>query len=155
MFIRQFRPEDAPALAALFHASVHEIASRDYSEAQVHAWSPAPPDPGTYLDRAGDGRRLLVAVDDLGVPIGYGDLEPDGRIDHLYCRPEFVDRGVASALLEALEAAARSTGIDELHVEASEAARRLLQRRGFALGARREFEVNGVSIHNYRMTKRL
>ena len=155
MFIRDFRPEDAPALAALFHASVHEIASRDYSDAQVHAWSPAPPDPGFYLDRAGDGRRLLVAVDDLGRPTGYGDLEPDGHIDHLYCRPDVVGRGVASAMLEALEALARSEGIDELYVEASEAARRLLQRRGFVLGARCEFPVNGVLIHNYRMTKRL
>ena len=63
MRIRDFRPGDAPALAALFHASVREIGIRDYTAAQVAAWSPAPFDPAILIARAAE-RVFLVAVDE-------------------------------------------------------------------------------------------
>jgi putative acetyltransferase len=88
MRIRPFRPEDAPALAALFHAAVHGIAGHHYSQAQVDAWAPDVPGPARFLARASDGRSLLVAVDARGEPLAYGDLEADGHIDHLFCRPD-------------------------------------------------------------------
>ena len=153
MLVRRFEPQDAPALSRLFHAAVHEIGARDYTLEQLAAWSPAPPDPADLLERAADGRLLLVAVDDAGAPIAYGDLEPDGHIDHLYCRPDAAGAGIASALYDRLEAAARERGIARLHVEASEAAKRLLVRKGFTVERRRDFEIGGVDIHNYAMMK--
>jgi putative acetyltransferase len=42
-----------------------------------------------------------------------------------------------------------------LFVEASEAARRLFIRKGFAQVKRRDFLLPGVSIHNYLMEKKL
>lgn len=155
MRIRPFEPEDAPALARLFHAAVHEIACRDYAPEQLAAWSPAPPDAEAFIARAGDGRLLLVAVDEAGAPLAYGDVEPDGHIDHLYCRPDAAGTGIASALYDALERAARERGIQRLYVEASESARRLLERKGFTVDHRRDFAIRGVAIHNYAMTKRL
>jgi len=152
MLIRTFKPTDADALAALFHASVHHAGVRDYSPEQVAAWSPSKPDPESYL-RQSEGRLIFVAQDKNGEPIGYGDLEPDGHIDHLYCRPDVIGTGVGSALYVEIEAAARKVGISVLFVEASEAARRLFERRGFSIEARKCFTVNGVAIHNYRMSK--
>lgn len=153
--IRPFRPDDAPALAVLFFHSVREAALRDYSQTQVEAWAPEIADPSRYTDRAKDGRVFLVAVDAKDEPIAYGDLENDGHIDHLYCRPDYVGRGVASALYNRLEAAARARGMPRLYVEASELARRLFERKGFAVENRREFELRGVAIHNYAMFKNL
>ena len=152
MFIRDFKNSDADALAALFHASVREAGIREYSVEQVAAWSPLKPDPGMYLKQA-EGRTLLVAVDEDDRPVGYGDLEPNGHIDHLYCRPDMVGTGVGSAIYAAIEAAARRAGIAVLFVEASEGARRLFERRGFGVDARNDFTINGVPIHNYRMSK--
>jgi putative acetyltransferase len=152
MLIRPFKPQDANALAALFHASVREGGLGDYSSEQVSAWSPEMPNPRRYHKQA-EGRVFLVAENDKGEPIGYGDLEPDGHIDHLYCRPDAIGKGVGAALLEALQSAAKAAGLKVLFVEASEPAKRLFERRGFQLDHRREIEVNGVSIHNYRMTK--
>lgn len=153
--IRRFQPGDAALLAQLFHAAVHQIGSRHYSPEQVAAWSPAVPDPVRYLDNADDGRVFLVAADQGNRPVAYCDLEPDGHIDHLYCRPDCAGTGVSAALYRELEAIALKRHIPLLYVEASEAARRFLERRGFRLEARRDFEVNGVAIHNYRMTKSL
>ena len=155
MRIRPFLAKDAPALAALFHATIHGIAARDYSTAQLHAWSPAPPDPDRVLARATDGRTMLVAVDDEDEPLAYGDLEADGHIDHLYCRPDAAGTGVTAQLYDALEVVAVARGIARLYTEASEPARRFFARRGFALIARRDFKVRGVAIHNHAMEKRL
>lgn len=152
MYIRPFTPTDAEALASLYHAAVHEVGVRDYSPAQAAVWSPRPRSVALYIERAAT-RIVLVAVGDDGQPIGYGDLEPDGHIDHLYCRPDHIGTGVGSALCSALEEAARAHNIDFLFVEASEAARRLLERKGYHVEDRHDFEIDGVAIHNYRMTK--
>lgn len=96
---------------------------------------------------------FLVAVDDHGVIAGYGILEPSGLIDHLYCRPDVVGTGVGSAIFTAMEETACKAGISCLFTEASEAARRLFERRGFTMDARNDFTMNGVAIHNYRMSK--
>ena len=153
--IRPFQPEDAPALARLFHDAVHGIAAQHYSPAQVAAWAPAVPDPARFLARGADGRTLLVAEGLDGAPLAYGDVEADGHIDHLFCRPEAAGAGIAARLYAALEAAARERGIARLYTEASEPARRFFERRGFTLLHRRDFELAGVPIHNYAMAKRL
>lgn len=152
MLIRNFEPADAHALATLFHAAVHQVGIRDYSSEQVAAWSPSRPDAVRYLRQA-EGRTFLVAVDDDGVIAGYGDLEENGHIDHLYCRPDVVGTGVGSAIYAALEEVARKAGIAILFVEASEGARRLFERRGFNFDGRNDLVIDGVTIHNYRMSK--
>lgn len=155
MHIRPFRPDDAPALARIFHDAVHEIGIGHYSLAQLGAWAPSVPDTERLAEQAADGRIVLVAADDEDRPLAYGDLEGHGHIDHLYCRPDVAGSGVASALYDRLEAAARDRGIGRLFVEASEPARRFFLRKGFALLGRRDFILSGVAIHNFAMEKRL
>lgn len=121
---------------------------------QVKAWSPSRPDPERYLRQFKD-RTFLVAIDDVGQPIGYGDLEPNGHIDHLYCRPDRIATGVGSAIYAALEDAAKDGGLTVLYVEASEGARPFFERRGFKVVVRNDFVLNGIAIHNYRMSKSL
>jgi putative acetyltransferase len=121
----------------------------------VKAWAPEVPDPARFAARAADGRTVLVAVDGEDAPLAYGDLEPDGHIDHLFCRPDAAGTRVAVALYAAIEAEARARGLARLHVEASEPARRFLLKQGFVLIARRDFEIGGVAIHNFAMEKRL
>lgn len=155
MKIRRFRAHDAPFLAELFHASVRKVGIRDYSEDQVTVWSPDVPDASKYIEQASDGRLFLVAVDETDRPVAYGDLESDGHIDHLYCSPEAVGSGIASAIYHRLEEAAIEQGMEFLFVEASEAARRLFERRDFQIIERQELMIDGVIIHNYRMNKAL
>lgn len=155
MPVRPFKPGDEAALAQIFFSAVHDIASRHYSAEQVEAWAAEIPSAEQFAARAADGRTLFVAVDEEDRPLAYGDLEPDGHIDHLYCRPASAGTGVAAAVYQAIEAAARRSGLGRLFVEASEPARRFFLKQGFAVVARRDFEVNGVAIHNFRMEKRL
>jgi putative acetyltransferase len=151
--IRLYRDGDAPALARIFYDSVRQAALGDYTRAQVEAWAPRVADPARFAAKAADGRLFLVAVNEQDEPIAFGDLEQGGHIDYLYCRPDFVGKGVASALYDRLEAHARANAMPRLYSEASELARRLLLRKGFTVVTRRDFEVNGVMIHNYAMEK--
>ena len=153
--VRRYAPGDAPALSDIMFRSVREGAMADYSSAQVAAWLPAPPTIESVARRSGDGRRVFVAVDTTGVPVGYIDLEGDGHIDHLFCLPDVVGRGVGALLYAALEMAARQAGMEQLYVEASESARRMLERQGFQVTARHEKTLRGVLIHNYSMHKQL
>ena len=153
--VRPFRDMDSEALAAIFFAAVREVSAQHYSAEQVEAWAPAPPDPAAYVRRAADGRVVLVAVDEADLPLAYGDFEADGHIDHFFCSPDRTRSGVSIALYEVLEALARRSGLERLHVDASEPARRFFERRGFRMIERRDFPIRGVMIHNFRMDKSL
>ena len=153
--IRPYRSDDAPLLSDLYVRSVRLLAAGDYSARQIDAWATLAPDP-TRLDAlALDGRLRLVSEDADGAPVAFADLEQDGHIHYFYCAPEAGGTGVAQALYEALEAAARRRGATRLYAEASEGARRFFLKRGFAVLARRDFEVSGVAIHNYTVEKTL
>jgi putative acetyltransferase len=153
--LRAYAPGDGVQLAAVFFRSVREAARADYSEVQVEAWAPVAADPASFEARAADGRFVVVAVNTVDEIVGYADLEGNGHIDHTYCRPDVVGRGVGSRLYDSLEEQAREAGIDRLFVEASESARRLFARKGFVVRHRQDLVVRGVEIHNYVMEKQL
>lgn len=155
MIVRPFEVGDAPALARIFYRAIHEVARAHYSQEQVDAWAPAVPAAERFVARGSDGRILLVAVDESDEPLAYGDVEPDGHVDHLFCKPEAAGTGIAAALYEDLETAARQSGIARLYVEASEPALRFFLKRGFTTLERNEFMLGGVAIHNFRMEKHL
>lgn len=153
--IRAYAASDASALVEVFQRSVNGIGPRDYSPEQVNAWASRTPTAEAMHARYTDGRTAMVATDDNDQPIAFGDLEPDGHLDFIYCVPEAAGRGVASALYDRLEATARAAGLDRIHTEASEAARRLFEHKGFVVTARRDLVVAGTPIHNFAMEKRL
>lgn len=71
----------------------------------------------------------------------------------LYCHPDHTRRGLADELLGHAEAYARSLGLSRLFTEASELARPAFERAGYKRQHRRDFEIEGVPIHNYAMQK--
>ncbi|HEY0106419.1 MAG TPA: GNAT family N-acetyltransferase [Rhizomicrobium sp.] len=153
MQIRPYRPGDAPQIGTVFRRAILEVGVKDYTAEQVAAWAGAADAAERLHARLSDRRLALVAVDDRDGVLAFGDLEADGHIDFLYAAPEAVGKGVASALYDALEAAARERKVARLYTEASEAARRLFLKKGFKVLRRREFAVRGVPIHNYAMEK--
>ena len=153
--IRLCQDGDAEALAGVFERAVRVIGARDYSPAQIEAWIGHEPRAERFRSSMADGRRCWVAVDGEGQVTAFVDLEADGHIDFLFADPGVAGRGVASDLLDVLERTARDDGMARLYVEASEAARRFLVKRGYAVERRRDFEIRGVAIHNYAMELRL
>jgi putative acetyltransferase len=155
MRVRRYQPRDAAALADIFFRSVRQVGCRHYDARQIEAWAPHAGDPCLWNDQAMDGRITMVAVGEDDRPIAYGDLEPNGHIDHLYASPEAVGRGTASAIYDSLERHARALGLSRLYVEASEGALPLFEHKGFTRLRRNDFPLRGVMIHNYFMEKLL
>lgn len=155
--IRPFRADDAEAIAALTLAAIRVTGLRAYSPEQVTAWSARHPGPQRFIKRAAGGAMILVAVDPDDHPVAYALIEPDGHLDMLYCHPDHTGRGLGLALLAEAEAQACSAGIARLFTEASELARPVFERAGYALLHRRDFTIGPdaapVAIHNYAMAK--
>lgn len=156
--IRPYRPSDAEAVAALTLAAIRQTALRAYTTDQTIAWS-ARFTPERVSDWAAKGSTILVAVDDADEAIAYTVLEADGHLDMLYCHPDHTGRGLGLALLAEAEAAAGAQGVTRLFTEASELARPVFARAGYALLHRRDFAIpfegREIAIHNYAMEKRL
>lgn len=156
--IRPYRAGDAEALAALTLAAIRGTGLRAYSAAQVEAWS-ARFSAARVLEWAARGDTILVAVDANDRPIAYTMLENNGHLDMLYCHPDHTGQGLGLALLEQAEDATRNQSVTRLFTEASELARPVFARAGYALLHRRDFAIpfegGEVAIHNYAMEKRL
>lgn len=157
--LRPFRLDDAPALAELTLAAIVTLGIRTYSVKQTLSWAARHPGAPRFVDGLAKGDLIFVALADDDAPAAYALMEPDGHIDMLYCHPDHAGKGLATALLTAVEDAARQAGITLLFTEASELARPVFERAGFVLLHRRDFVLStcgeDIAIHNYAMEKRL
>ena len=79
--MREYRPSDLDAVVSLFHRSVHEIASRDYSPRQLYAWAPA------FLDREAWARRMetggVFVYERNDEIVGFARIDATGCVDLL------------------------------------------------------------------------
>jgi putative acetyltransferase len=151
--IRPFERPDAGVLAALFHAAVHDTCPRDYTAAQVGAWSPSIAEPARFAARC-EAKPTWVATLENDIA-GFSDLERDGHIDMLFVHPNYQRRGVANALLRFLESDARRRGMPRLYTEASITARPVFERSGFQSLAMQTVVIRGVAMNNFKMEKLL
>ena len=153
--IRAFKNEDADMLARIYKRAVEEIGPHGYTPDQVTVWANLAPSAERFVDIMTDGRTALVAVDDKNRAVAFGDVEADGHIGFLYALPDVAGTNVTRLLYDALETKARENDIATLYCEASELAKSFLLRHGFEVVTRRDFEVAGVTIHNYAVRKHL
>lgn len=155
LFIRSYASSDVATLARLLRRSVALLGPKEYSDEQVAAWLKRLPDAEDLHRMSLDGRTVLIAASEDDEPVAFTHLEADGHIHYFFCAPEYAGQGVGGALYDALEKVALEIGLKRLYVEASEAARRLFLRKGFNELHRRDFQIEGVDVHNYAMEKSL
>ena len=147
--LRPYRPEDCPALAALFYQTVHTVNAAHYTPAQLDAWAPAGGPDLAAWDESFRAHLTLVAELD-GKLAGFGDMDTAcGYLDRLYVHKDFQGRGVATALCGALEQAAAGP----VTTHASVTARPFFARRGYRVLRAQQVERRGVRLANYVMEK--
>ncbi len=147
--LRPYRPDDCPALAALFYETVHTVNAAHYTPPQLDAWAPAcGPDLAAW-DESFRAHLTLVAELD-GQLAGFGDMDvPRDYLDRLYVQKDLQGRGVATALCNALEGAAAGPIV----THASVTARPFFARRGYRAVRAQQVERHGVRLVNYLMEK--
>ncbi|MCX6362225.1 MAG: GNAT family N-acetyltransferase [Armatimonadetes bacterium] len=149
--IRRALPGDASALAGVFRRAVQGYGSGAYDAEQVRVWAQSAGRLETDADALAQGFTLLAEVADEAAC--FGRLFPDDHIDLLYCAPPHGRRGLASAVLAALEAEAHRRGHGRLSVDASLVARGLFERHGYRVAAEEIVELRGVPFRRFRMVK--
>ncbi|SFC60512.1 Acetyltransferase, GNAT family [Polaromonas sp. OV174] len=151
--IRNFRAGDEAALRAVFHASIHGLAGRDYSPEQLNAWAPLDYDAAPWGERMRANQPFVAEID--GEVVGYADLQASGYIDHFFVAATHAGRGVGAALMAHIHQAAARGGITRLFADVSLRAEPFFSRHGFVLEARQQVERRGVVLRNARMYKLL
>ena len=151
--LRPMLPTDVPLLAEIFRASIEELSSDDYSEAQREAWASAADDEEEFGEKL--ARELTLVATHAGAPIGFASLANNTRIDMLYVHPTAVGQGAAAMLCDALEKLAAVRGAKELTVDASDTARGFFEKRGYTAKSRNTVLLNGEWLANTTMVKPL
>ena len=153
MKIRLFENQDTEKIARLFHETVREINSRDYSPAQVNAWAPK----DIYFRdwRNICASRFTYVADDQGTIAGFGELEATGHIDCFYCHKSYQRCGVGRQIYQAIEAKAIELSLRTLTTEASITAKAFFQQMGFLILKGQEVTCRGEVFINYKMEKSL
>ncbi len=147
--LRPMLPADAPALAAIFGASVDELTSDDYDEDQRAAWMATAEDEAAFGARLGAMLTLVATVD--GAPAGFASLKDNARVDMLFVDPALARRGIGTLLVDALEKLGRARGAEALAVDAPDAARAFFERRRYVAQSRQSVPVNGEWLASTRL----
>ena len=127
--LRPYLPKDVPFLLRMTRESIAQLAQDEYSPGQIEAWVESFSDEAAFATRLAAGLTLVATID--GFPAGYAMLKGKDEIDLLYVAPGLVRRGVASALIEALEKLAAARGATQLSAKASDVARPFFSARGY------------------------
>jgi len=151
--VRLAGPGDEDALIEIFRRSIREVASRDYTPEQIAVWSGFTDMIDPWRERM--AARIVYVAESGGTPCGFIQYEPPDHIDMSYVHPDFQRRGVASALLSALEADAIRRGVERLRVEVSLTARAFFEAKGYMLDTPQIVHVRGMDFVNFRMWKKL
>lgn len=147
--VRDYEPDDLPTVVALFERSVHQIACRDYTPAQLAVWAPERPDRDAWTKRLSTGGVFVSEREDRLA--GFARIDKNGELDLLYVDPPFGRQGVATELLHAVTAWARRSAIARLTANVSITARPFFERMGFRVLRSQVVEREGVRLENFRM----
>jgi putative acetyltransferase len=151
--LRPFLLTDTPLLAEIFRASIAELTSDDYTEAQQAAWMASAGDEATFGERL-TGELTLVATIE-GAAVGFAALTGGNVIDMLYVHPAVAGRGIGAQLCDAIERLAAARGAVKLTADASDTALGFFTRRGFVPQRRNSVSRNQEWLANTTVEKTL
>jgi putative acetyltransferase len=151
--LRPFLLGDTPLLAEIFRASIAELTTDDYTEAQQAAWMASAGDEAAFGERL-TGELTLVATIE-GAAVGFAALTGNNVIDMLYVHPAVAGRGVGAQLCDAIEKLAAARGAAKLAADASDSALGFFTRRGFVPQRRNSVSRNDEWLANTTVEKTL
>lgn len=148
MRIRAYRPEDCARLAALFYDTVHTVNAADYTLEQRNAWATGSVDLVAW--NASFLAHCTLVEEEEGRIVGFGDMEESGYLDRLYVDKAHQNRGIATALCDALEGTVRA---ERFCTQASLTALRFFAGRGYRVVRAQQVRRGKVLLPNYVMEK--
>ncbi|WP_131782883.1 GNAT family N-acetyltransferase [Legionella gresilensis] len=152
--VRPYQEVDAPALAAIYYNTIHQVNSRDYSPEQINAWAPVS---SLQAERWNPKwKRIVPLVAILHDKIvGFAEFEATGHIDCFYVHHSYQGHGAGKALMREIENKAKQEQIPRLYAEVSITAKPFFEKCGFVVVKEQQVLIRGYELTNYKMEKRL
>ena len=148
MIVRKYQSLDCEEMAQLFYDTVHTINRKDYSKEQLDAWADGTVDLNAW-DQSFRAHVSLVAVEGETL-LGFADMAADGYLDRLYVSYSAQRQGVATALVQALEARVQ---VQHYVTHASITAVPFFEAMGYHVVRAQTVERKGVLLTNFIMEK--
>ena len=152
-----FRPAtvtDIPELKELFCSTVLTVNVRDYTAEEAADWA-------SCGNRLGHWEKLMAtlhfiaACDAEGRIVGFTSIRNDGYLHSMFIHKDHQGEGIATALLQRIEAYAMEHGICDITSEVSITARPFFERRGYVVEQEQRAQANRMKLTNYIMKKQL
>jgi putative acetyltransferase len=150
--LRPFLPADMPVLVEIFQASIEELTSEDYSEAQQEAWISQAEDED-FAGKLASGLTLVATVE--GSAVGFIALKDNELIELFHVHPAVAGQGIGTMLYDAVEKLATARGAARLVAEVSDNALPFFQKHGFQPQRRNTLSLGDEWLGTTTMEKRL
>lgn len=150
-----FRPvttADIPELKSLFYNTVLTVNARDYTTEEVADWASCGDRPGRW-EKLLASLHFIAACDAEGRIVGFTSIRNDGYLHSMFVHKDHQGEGIATALLQQIEAYATEYGIREITSEVSITARPFFEHRGYAVEREQRAQANRLQLTNYVMRK--
>ncbi|MCR1960333.1 GNAT family N-acetyltransferase [Thomasclavelia cocleata] len=149
MKFREYQSSDLKEICELFYETITIINKYDYNDEQIRVWSNRR---NVLLKQDNFFYSLytIVAIENNKI-VGYGNIDKNGYLDHLYVHKNYQRRHIATLLCDKLENYNKE--IKELTVHSSITAKPFFEKRGYKVVKEQTVELDGVNINNYLMKK--
>lgn len=147
MIIRKYQSSDCKEITELFYNTIHTINTKDYTEEQLNVWASGQVDLEKW-NHSLQEHHSVVAVE-KGVIVGFGDIDKNGYLDHLFVHANHQREGIATAICNQLEHAVPG----DITTHASITARPFFEKRGYQVTKEQQVERQGIFLTNFVMRK--
>ncbi|MED1864387.1 GNAT family N-acetyltransferase [Fictibacillus nanhaiensis] len=156
MKIVKYKETDTEEIINLFYETVHSVNAKDYSSLELDAWVSFNELQSKVKSWKETLRKNITFVaknkDEI---VGFSDLTHSGHLDRLYVHKHYQRQGIASALVNVIESEARKVNLLSIDTDASITAKPFFEQRGYEVVSPQSVVRKGVSLINYKMTKKL
>lgn len=149
---RSVTSADIPELKELFRDTVLTVNSRDYTAKEVADWASCGNRPGRWEELLVT-LHFIAACDTEGRIVGFTSIRNDGYLHSMFIHKDHQGEGIATALLQQIEAYAKKHGIREITSEVSITARPFFEHRGYTVEREQQVQANRLQLTNYVMRK--
>ena len=129
MYIRRLLDDEYDEVIKLITQTVHTVCTKDYTKQELDAWAPPSFDAAKFRENLSSCLNLVAFSKNCLA--GFVSVEPDGYINRLYTHKDFLNCGIATALLKEVEEWAKKKGLRELVLDSSKTAEGFYLKMGF------------------------
>lgn len=145
---------DISELKELFCNTVLTVNARDYTAEEVADWASCGNLPGHWEELLAT-LHFITACDAEGRIVGFTSIRNDGYLHSMFIHKDHQGEGIATALLQRIEAYAMEHDIQNITSEVSITARPFFESRGYVVEQEQRAQANRLKLTNYRMRKQI